>query len=284
MQQQSSINSLLKDIDELCLIQQRYLKPGYTPAANTFAGNTHLPNASVGSLDLSAGKPKHQAKISPAKPKSRIKRVWQSSITGMLFYIILIAVIASALIFTDDDSNIPRDFFGFSGLTVLSESMQDEIPKDSFIIIRSINPNTLQIGDDITFLRNENTTFTHRIIGIYENFGDTGERGFQTQGVNNHAPDQDIVIADNVIGVVIFQSLSIGRFFMFVQARPMISVLLASLAFVLLFGLRLMFSPKRTVNYNAAPNKPKGNPAVKSKRKRLRRVYYVNLDNLQFDC
>jgi len=187
-----------------------------------------------------------EEKVITSEKKSWAKKVWQSSITGMVFYILLATVVVLGLMFQGPEDGIPRDFFGYSGMTVLTRSMQSEIPQGSFILTRNVDPSTLNIGDDITYMRSADRTFTHRIVGIYENFADTGARGFQTQGVDNVAPDAEIVIADNVIGRVVFQSRFIGQFLGFVRNHLLLSGLLVVLTFGLFFGLRLAFPTKRS--------------------------------------
>jgi len=180
------------------------------------------------------------------KRKSVLKAIWHSSFTGMVFYILMAVVAMSILSFKDTkDGGAPRDIFGFSFMNVLSSSMQSVIPKGSFVLVQRTDPATLQIGDDITYLRSRTTTFTHRITALYENYADTGKRGFETQGVDNSAPDDEIVIADNVIGKVIFHSLPLGMFFVFVRDHILLSSLMFVLAMGIFIAIRMVFSPKR---------------------------------------
>lgn len=85
---------------------------------------------------------------------------------------------------------------------------EDVYSKAAPVVSRRTDPSTLEIGDDITFMTGETTTVTHRIIGIVENYADTGQRAFQTQGVMNRTPDSQLVPAVNVVGKVVFHSLA----------------------------------------------------------------------------
>ena len=89
--------------------------------------------------------------------------------------------------------------------------MQSEIPKGSLVINRSVEPDTLQVGDDITYLANSTTTVTHRIIDIVGSYEDTGQPAFQTQGIENPEPDEALVPAGNVVGKVIWHSEILGN-------------------------------------------------------------------------
>ena len=98
----------------------------------------------------------------------------------------------------------------FSAFTVLTGSMEEVIPKGSLVITKRVDPMELNIGDDITYMVSESATVTHRIIKIEENFLNTGERAFQTQGVMNEEPDRTPVLAVNVVGKVIYHSKALG--------------------------------------------------------------------------
>ncbi|MFQ9798525.1 MAG: signal peptidase I [Clostridia bacterium] len=116
-----------------------------------------------------------------------------------MFYLVLIAVVVGVLFISGKESG-PKSFAGYSAFTVLSGSMESEIPKGSLVVTKQVDPSELQIGDDITYLSNPTTTITHRIVGITENYADTGQRAFTTQGVMNSAPDKQPVPAANVVG------------------------------------------------------------------------------------
>ena len=150
--------------------------------------------------------PKH---LQPEKPHR--KRQGLKLAGNIVFYSALVFLIISALFIRTTSNGSPRSLAGFTGMVVLSGSMQAEIPKGSLVIAQQVDPKTLQIGDDITFMANPTTTVTHRIIGIIEDYEDTGQRAFQTQGIMNDEPDAQPVPAVNVVGKVIFHSEVLGQ-------------------------------------------------------------------------
>ena len=191
----------------------------------------------------------------PAMEKTARKR---SRVTGFIFYAVIIAVVLSVYFFSGEPTaGPPRTVAGFAAMTVLSRSMQNEIPQDSLIIIRETAPEVIQIGDDITFLVSDTVTVTHRVIDIFENFADTGRRGFQTQGTNNPAPDSEIVLAENVIGRVIFHSLLLGEAVDFIRTFAIFIVIFIVLITALVAVLRMMFSKDKKEN-----TAPPGDPAL----------------------
>ena len=141
--------------------------------------------------DISLPEPK------PDKQASR-KKV-RKIVADVLFFGFLIFLIVGAFFISQGDK---KPVFGYSLMNVLTWSMEPEIPQGALVIVKETDPNAIQIGDDITYMKDSETSVTHRVIGITENFGNTGERGFETQGIANDTPDFDIVPADNVAGVV----------------------------------------------------------------------------------
>ena len=166
----------------------------------------------------------------------------ESRASGALFYIALIVVVTVLFLRFGGSDAAPRSVMGFAAMNVLSASMQDEIPKGSLVIVKEVDPQTLRIGDDITYLKNANTTVTHRIVGITENYAGTGERGFTTQGVMNANPDGQIVFVKNVVGKVVFHNLALGQATGFVRKFALYIVVFTVLIAGLAAALRVVFS------------------------------------------
>lgn len=169
------------------------------------------------------------------KPKKLI-----SKIMNALFYVVMIFIIVLIYLFANNqaESGPPRNFFGYSPMTILTTSMQSVLPKDSLIITKYVDPESLVVGDDITFLLENNTTMTHRIIEIHENIEGTSERGFKTQGVDNPLPDEEIVYAPNVIGKVIYNSLLIGQILLLIRENIILVFILLVLIIWLIYYLK----------------------------------------------
>ena len=139
-----------------------------------------------------------EAEIAALKEKKQKKA---SIISDFIFYSTLILMVVLALLFS-------RGAFGnqvFGGLRfyeVLTTSMDSVYPRGSLILIKEVDTNELVVGDDITFTKDSSDLITHRIIEIKENHEGSGKRAFVTKGVDNAAPDADMVLADNVVGRV----------------------------------------------------------------------------------
>ena len=185
-------------------------------------------------------KPKHSAKSRPKKGRA-------GKIIGeVVFYGLLLLLIVAALFVRTTSDGAPKSLAGYSGMIVLTESMQSEIPKGSLVIAQQVDPETLQIGDDITYMANQTTSVTHRIVGINENYENTGQRAFQTQGIMNDQPDSQPVPAVNVVGKVVFHSETLGVVASFIGSCWPLLLFALAVVFVLIYVLgRIFKSPPK---------------------------------------
>ena len=187
-----------------------------------------------------------------------MKESTKSRIGSIVFYLVL-ATVLMGIFFTTQSGNaagIPRQLFGFSTMRVLTGSMESELPQDSLILVRQVDPSEIQVGDDITFLVSETTTVTHRVINIYENHEETGQRGFETQGIKNANPDREIVRPENIVGTVIWSNLFLGQTMRFISEdviativwfvtnNPILSGVLAILLIGFIIALKIFISTK----------------------------------------
>lgn len=131
-------------------------------------------------------------------------------VSDMIFYGILFSIVIAVLAVSAGSSAAPRAFGSYSAFVVLTGSMDKVIPQGSLVVTKHVDPNELEIGDDITYMVSEKTTVTHRIVEIQEEYLDTGARAFRTQGVMNKEPDRNLVAAVNVVGKVIYHNHILG--------------------------------------------------------------------------
>ena len=167
-----------------------------------------------------------------------------SIIAEIAFYAGIAVIVAGMLIFSAAGGSSPRTVFGYSAMIMLTGSMQSEIPKDSLVITKHSDPQTIQIGDDISFTMRQGFVVTHRVIGIHEQFSDTGERGFETKGIDNSQADRDIVPAANVIGAVVFHSENIGNVIILIRENMGITIIAVALAIGLITFVRFLIKSK----------------------------------------
>jgi len=166
-----------------------------------------------------------------SKRSARLK-AW-SIVSACVFYGILLSLVMGALLISQGNK---KPIFGYSFMNVLTWSMQSEIPQGSLVIIKKVNPGVVEIGNDITYVKDTETAVTHRVIGIMEDYEGSGERGFETQGIENDSPDFEIVQASNVIGMVRFHVPRIGNWLEWLR-NNMIITLSFTAGFIVLFIL-----------------------------------------------
>ncbi len=143
----------------------------------------------------------------PPPQDGRRRRKLQKVLSNALFVLALALTLVAAVFIRATRQGAPTTIAGYSGMLVLTESMQDVIPKGSLIITKTVEPHELQIGDDITFMVNPTTSVTHRIVDIRPQAN--GVPIIQTKGVNNSTPDTPVPV-ENIVGKVVYHSLFLG--------------------------------------------------------------------------
>ncbi len=199
---------------------------------------------------LRSGKKGNSGESAHKSPKrSRGVRIFSNVIFYMVVFTLLILTVFMALA----GGGGSRPILGYSFFSVLTESMQSEIPRGSLIIVRSVDAETIEIGDDITYRISDESTVTHRVISLFENYAESGERGFETQGIENASPDPNIVYESKVVGVVVFSIPGLGFFLTFIGQN--IWILFASFGlFISAFFVVRFLRKKRGGREDAYPD------------------------------
>ena len=154
-------------------------------------------------------------------------------ITDIALYAAIFFILIAALFFNGKTKG-GFQIFGYSGYTVLSGSMQSEIPEGSLVITQKVGLDKINTGDDITFINKDNSIVTHRVIGIIENSENSIDRGFQTQGLENNGPDQEVIYAENVIGVVKHTVPGLGSVLNYISKNIGIFLLISIITLVII--------------------------------------------------
>lgn len=155
-----------------------------------------------------------------------IKKVWNIITTLIVAVIVLLAVVLAG-----------SRLMGVRVFSVLSGSMEPNYPTGSLIFVREVDPFTLAEGDVITFMLDEDTVATHRIVDVVPDEGDPSVVRFQTKGDANDAPDGSLVHYKNVIGSPVFCVPQLGYVMNYVQNPPGLYVAIAVFAVLLLLML-----------------------------------------------
>lgn len=81
-------------------------------------------------------------------------------------------------------------------------------------------PETIQTGQVITFLLDEDTTATHRVVDILPDEDDPSVLRFRTKGDANQAADGELVYYKNVVGTPVFSIPYLGYVAEYIRRPP----------------------------------------------------------------
>lgn len=146
----------------------------------------------------------------------KVKKVIQTiaQIIPYLFFLLAVIIVVDIVSALRNDET--PSIFGYGAAIVVSPSMEDTIIEGDLILYRTVNPDTLEVGDIIIFWRSDMSnpiTVTHRIIAISP---DTGNgRLFTTRGDNNDGSlDWEIEFSEAmIIGEYVGRSALIGAIY-----------------------------------------------------------------------
>lgn len=141
-----------------------------------------------------------------------LKRAGTVVLSVILWAIILIAALyAFTTMATRDNQNV-ANIFGYTPLTVQSDSMVPTFAAGDLIFIKKCDPATLEEGDIICFhtiIDNEYALNTHRIESI-ESVGDA--RSYTTIGDNNNGiTDQHVISDGDIVGKYVGHLAGFGK-------------------------------------------------------------------------
>ena len=158
----------------------------------------------------------------------KCKRIW-SYVTSALVAVVLILALLL----------VGARLVGLQVFTVLSGSMEPTYHVGSLIYVKEVDPFTLREGDVITFLLDEETVATHRVVGVVPDEEDSTVVRFRTKGDANQAEDGSLVHYKNVIGTPVFTIPYLGYIANYIQNPPGTYIAISAGAILLL----LVFIP-----------------------------------------
>ncbi len=160
--------------------------------------------------------------------KRSLKKIWNgiSSVAVALVVLLAILLVGARLV-------------GLQVFTVLSGSMEPTYHTGSLIYVKKVDPYTIKEGQPITFMLDENTVATHRVVGIVPDEEDPAVIRFRTKGDANEAEDGSLVHYKNVIGTPIFSIPYLGYVADYIQHPPGMYIAISGGAVLLL----LVFLP-----------------------------------------
>lgn len=157
-----------------------------------------------------------------------LKKIWNVISSILVALVVLLALLL-----------VGARVVGLQVFTVLSGSMEPTYHTGSLIYVKKVDPYTIKEGQPITFMLDENTVATHRVVGIVPDEEDPTVIRFRTKGDANDAEDGSLVHYKNVIGTPVFTIPYLGYVADYIQHPPGMYIAISGGAVLLL----LVFLP-----------------------------------------
>ena len=180
----------------------------------------------------------------------KVKKVWDIVSSVLVGLVVLLAVLL-----------VGARLVGLQVFTVLSGSMEPTYHTGSLIYVKKVDPFTIKEGQPITFLLDEDTVATHRVVAIVPDEEDPTVIRFRTKGDANEAEDGGLVHYKNVIGTPIFSIPNLGYLAEYIQHPPGMYVAISVGAILLL----LVFLPDVFAQESQQPQPHTQRPPRKTK-------------------
>jgi signal peptidase len=131
--------------------------------------------------------------------------------------------------------------FGYSVCYVLTGSMEPSISKGDMILIKKVSDvSTIKKGDIITFKRTQGVlagqNVTHRVESVEKN---GNQYYFFTKGDANSAPDSQIVLQQEILGVY-QKKASVLKFVVEGLSNPYIFIVVVITPLLIMFALQIV--------------------------------------------
>lgn len=182
-----------------------------------------------------------------------LKKIWNAVSSILVALVVLLALLL-----------VGARVIGLQVFTVLSGSMEPTYHTGSLIYVKKVDPYTIKEGQPITFMLDENTIATHRVVEIVPDEEDASVIRFRTKGDANDAVDGSLVHYKNVIGTPVFTIPYLGYVADYIQHPPGMYVAISAGAVLLL----LVFIPDVFADDKKKENGKRKKSAARSKNTR----------------
>mgnify|MGYP004534109269 FL=1 len=137
------------------------------------------------------------------------KTVWNVVSGVLVALVVLLAVLL-----------VGARLVGLQVFAVLSGSMEPTYHTGSLIYVKKVDPATVVPGQVITFMLDEDTVATHRVVEVVPDEEDAGVLRFRTKGDANQAADGSLVHYKNVLGTPVCSVPYLGYVAAYIQQPP----------------------------------------------------------------
>ena len=142
----------------------------------------------------------------------KVKKIWETVTTTLVILVVIFAIflMGSRLV-------------GLQVFNVISGSMEPTYRVGDLLYVKTVDPDSVKVGDPITFVLNEDLVVaTHRVVAV-----DRENRQFITKGDANETEDANPVHFNNLVGVPVFAIPLLGYVSAYIQNPPGMYVAIA---------------------------------------------------------
>lgn len=157
-----------------------------------------------------------------------VRKIWNIVTTVLVAVVVVFALLL-----------VGARIVGLQVFNVLSGSMEPNYSVGSLIYVKDVDPFALKQGDVITFMMDEETVATHRIVEVVPDESGPGVVRFRTKGDANKTEDGSLVHYKNVLGSPVFEIPKLGYVANYIQNPPGMYIAISACAILLL----LVFLP-----------------------------------------
>lgn len=141
--------------------------------------------------------------------QTTIRKIWNIFTSALVVLAVLLALLL-----------VGARLIGLQVFTVLSGSMEPTYHTGSLIYVKKVDATKLSEGTVITFMLDEDTIATHRIVGVVPDEEDPSVIRYRTKGDANANEDGGLVHYKNVVGTPVFSIPKLGFFCQLYPASP----------------------------------------------------------------
>ena len=177
-----------------------------------------------------------------------VKKIWNAITTVLVAAVVIVAIMLVGV-----------RLVGFQVFTVLSGSMEPTYHTGSLIYVKSVDYTEIEVGQDITFMLDEDTVATHRVVGVVPDENDPTVIRYRTKGVANDVEDGSLVHYKNIIGTPVFTIPYMGYVVNYIQNPPgtYIAITAGAILLLLVFLPDLLFDDKNAKKKDKEDQSPK---------------------------
>ncbi len=165
-----------------------------------------------------------------------IKKVWNALTTALVALVAVLAILLAGVRVT-----------GVQVFTVLSGSMEPVYHTGSLIYVKQVDYRDLEAGDVITYMLDEETVSTHRIVGVVPDEEDPSVLRYRTKGDANDVEDGTLVHYKNILGTPVYTIPYLGYVANFIQNPPgsYLAIVLGAVLLMLVFLPDILFEEEK---------------------------------------